>query len=202
MLWLILAIVLWGGIHSLLASLGLKEFFRRIFGDRVMSGYRLLYNLFAVLSFLPILYLMILLPDRALYQVPSPYSYLMRAGQLASVIFLFAAVLQTDLLSFAGLRQLFEEEKNGPLITGGLYRQVRHPLYTFSLAILWLSPAMSLNSFVVYLGLTLYVLVGIYFEERKLLRIFGEEYARYRAVTPMLIPGRKLRWNNSLPEAS
>lgn len=202
MLWLILAIVLWGIVHSLLASTGIKESFHRLFGEKVMRGYRLFYNLFAIVSFLPILYLVIVLPDRSLYQVPPPYSYLLRAGQLASVVFLFVAVIQTDMLSFAGLRQLFEEEKNGPLITGGLYRIVRHPLYTFSLAILWLSPNMSLNSLVLYLGLTLYVLAGIYFEERKLLRTFGEEYAKYRAVTPMLIPGRRSRWNYSLPEAS
>jgi protein-S-isoprenylcysteine O-methyltransferase Ste14 len=126
----------------------------------------------------------------------------MRAGQLASVVLLFAAALQTDLFSFIGLRQLVEEEKSGPLITHGLYRYVRHPLYTFSLAILWLSPSVSMNSFIFFAVLTMYVFVGIFFEERKLLRVFGEEYAKYRALTPMLIPGRKRRWNNSLPEAS
>lgn len=202
MLWLLLAIVLWGIVHSLLASMGFKAACQRLFGDKAMRGYRLFYNLFALLSFLPILYLMVVLPDRPLYQVSSPYSYWMRAGQLASLVLLFVAVFQTDLFSFVGLRQLFEEEKSGPLITHGLYRYVRHPLYTFSLAILWLSPGVTLNSFVFYFALTLYVLVGIFFEERKLLRVFGEEYAKYRAVTPMLIPGRRLRWNNSLPEAS
>ena len=202
MLWLILAIVLWGIVHSLLASMGFKAACQRLFGDKAMRGYRLFYNLFALLSFLPILYLMVILPDRPLYEVPAPYSYWMRVGQLASLILLFVAVFQTDLFSFVGLRQLFEEEKSGPLITQGLYRYVRHPLYTFSLAILWLSPGMTLNSFVFYCALTLYVLVGIFFEERKLLRVFGQEYAKYRAVTPMLIPGRRLRWNNSLPEAS
>lgn len=200
--WLILAITLWGIVHSLLASTGFKDLSSRMFGDSLARGYRLFYNLFAVLTILPILYLMIALPDRTLYQVPAPYSYWMRAGQGASAILLFAAVLQTDLLAFAGLRQLFEEEKNGPLITGGLYRFVRHPLYTFSLAILWLSPGITINSFVVYIALTLYVLVGIFFEERKLLRAFGRAYAEYRAVTPMLIPGRKLRWNKSLRQAS
>lgn len=119
----------------------------------------------------------------------------MYLGQGLSILLLFVAVLQTDLLSFAGLRQLFEEEKTGPLITGGLYRYVRHPLYTFSLSFLWLSPHMTLNSFVVYLSLTLYILVGIIFEERKLVRAFGEEYENYRSETPMLIPGRKLGWN-------
>jgi protein-S-isoprenylcysteine O-methyltransferase Ste14 len=40
-----------------------------------------------------------------------------------------------------------------------------------------------------------YVLVGAYFEERKLRREFGAQYAAYQAVTPMLIPGLRLRWN-------
>ena len=113
----------------------------------------------------------------------------MLAGQGLSVLFLFVAVLQTDLLSFAGLRQLIEEERTGDLITSGLYRTIRHPLYTFSLLILWFSPKMTLNSFIVYVSLTLYVLIGIFFEERKLLREFGQAYAEYRSSTPMLLPG-------------
>lgn len=202
MVWLVLAIALWGIVHSLLASTGIKDLFRRTFGDGFMRFYRLLYNIFSVISFLPIVYLMVILPDRVLYLVPAPFSYLMRAGQGLSVLLLFAAALQTDLLSFAGLHQLFEEDTGGPLITGGLYRYVRHPLYTFSLSLLWLSPRMSVNSFIVYAALTAYVLVGIYFEERKLLRVFGVDYAEYRSVTPMLIPGRKMSGNKTFPGAS
>ena len=190
MIWLLLAIALWGGFHSLLASNEAKDFFRRTIGDGFMKLYRLLYNILAVISFLPILYLMIVLPERILYEVPTPFNLLMRLGQVISVILLIAAALQTDLLSFAGIRQIFEEEKQGSLMTGGLYRYVRHPLYTFGLLILWLSPSMSLNSFIVYLALTIYVLIGIKFEERKLMREFGQEYADYRSLTPMLIPGK------------
>jgi protein-S-isoprenylcysteine O-methyltransferase Ste14 len=156
-----------------------------------MRFYRLLYNLFALISFLPILYLMLALPDQPLYQVPAPWSTLMRAGQAISALLLLSAVLQTDVLSFAGLRQLVEEEKKSDLVTGGLYRFVRHPLYTFSLLFLWLSPSLSVNSFVVYVALTVYILIGIIFEERKLQREFGQQYADYKAITPMLIPGRK-----------
>lgn len=195
MFWLIFAIIVWGIVHSLLASMGLKDVLRRVFGDGFMKFYRLFYNVFAVISFLPILYLLAALPDRNLYEVPTPFAYLMRVGQAASALLLLIAIVQTDLLSFTGLRQLFEEEKKGPLITGGLYRLVRHPLYTFSLLILWLSPTMSLNSFIVYSALTMYILVGIFFEERKLLREFGQEYARYRSMTPMLIPGPRTGWN-------
>ena len=195
MFWLILSIALWGSTHSLLASLSFKDLLRRTLGDKFMKSYRLLYNIFAVISIVPVLYLMAVLPDEALYQVPPPWSYLMLLGQGISVFLLFVAVLQTDVLSFAGLRQLIEEERTGKLVTHGLYRFVRHPLYTFSLLILWLSPKVTFNSFIVYLALTLYVLVGAFFEERKLLREFGQEYAKYRSVTPMLMPGLKLRGN-------
>src|SRR5689334_15585404 len=195
MLWLILAITLWGIFHSLLASTGIKDLFRRAFGNGFTKFFRLFYNLYAVISILPVLYLMLTLPDRNLYQASAPYDYMMRVGQGLSVFFLFVAVFQTDILSFAGLRQLTEGEKTGKLVTSGLYGYVRHPLYTFSLAILWFSPTVSVNSFVVYLALTIYVLIGIVFEERKLLREFGQEYAEYRAVTPMLIPGLNLVWN-------
>jgi len=195
MLWLILSIVLWGVIHSIMASLGFKDFLRRTFGSGSMKFYRLFYNLFSVISLAPILYLMVALPNKDLYQVPSPLNYILLIGQGVSMILLFVAVLQTNMLSFVGLRQLFEEEKSGRLITEGFYRFVRHPLYTFSLLILWLSPSVSVNLFVVYLALTVYILVGAYFEERKLVREFGKEYEDYKSVTPMLIPGLKFGGN-------
>jgi protein-S-isoprenylcysteine O-methyltransferase Ste14 len=187
MLWLIIIIAIWGIVHSWLASLGFKDFLRQHFGNGFMRFYRLLYNIFSVVSILPVLYLMISLPDRILYQVPVPWSYLMRIGQVVSAILLFAAVVQTDPLSFVGLRQLVEETKSN-LVTSGFYHFIRHPLYTFGLLILWLSPSMTINAFIVYAAFTIYILIGIYFEERKLLREFGQEYARYRSVTPMLIP--------------
>ena len=80
------------------------------------------------------------------------------------------------------------------MVIGGLYRFVRHPLYTFSLLVLWLSPSMTVNTLIVYAALTIYILIGAVFEERKLLRQFGQEYAHYKSVTPMLIPGFKMGW--------
>jgi len=80
MFWLTIIIALWGLIHSLLASLGFKNFLRRVFGDGFMKFYRLLYNIFAVISITPVLYLMVSLPDKILYQIPIPWKYLMLAG--------------------------------------------------------------------------------------------------------------------------
>lgn len=180
---LLFALMLWGVVHSILAS----NFAKDMLGGT--SFYRLGYNVFAVLSFAPIVYLMATLPDRPVYQVPVPWNTLMCGGQLLAALMLFAAFLQTDSLSFVGLRQLFETERSGQLVTRGLYRVVRHPLYTFGLLFIWLTPTVSQNSLTVYLGATLYTLIGAYFEERKLLRDFGDAYAEYRRVTPMLIPG-------------
>jgi protein-S-isoprenylcysteine O-methyltransferase Ste14 len=184
---LLLALAVWGVVHSLLASHPAKEIFRLKVGS--MDFYRLAYNVFAGISFLPILYLMATLPNRMVYEVPSPWNLVMFGGQLLSLVLLAIAFLQTDALSFVGLRQLFEEEKTGALVVHGLYKTVRHPLYTFSLLFLWLSPSVSQNSLTVYIGATLYILIGTYFEERKLLREFGEAYANYKKSTPMLIPG-------------
>ncbi|MDQ2692287.1 MAG: isoprenylcysteine carboxylmethyltransferase family protein [Chloroflexota bacterium] len=195
MFWLIVVIAVWGIVHSLLASLGFKDLLRRVLGEGFMRFYRLIYNLFAVISFLPVIYFMVVLPDQPLYQVSAPWRWFMLAGQGLSALLLLAAVLQTDALSFAGLRQLVEEEKPGHLVTNGLYRFVRHPLYTFGLLALWLSPSMTVNSLIVYAALTIYILVGVLFEERKLLRAFGQEYAHYKSMTPMLLPGLKSSGN-------
>ena len=186
---LLFSLALWGIVHSILASHFIKDMLRGIFGAGFMRMYRLAYNIFAAISFLPILYLMSTLPDQLAYEVRPPWNMVMFGGQLISAFLLLIAFLQTDSLSFAGLRQLFEEEKSGTLVIHGLYRVVRHPLYAFSLLFIWLTPTVSQNSLTVYIGATLYVLIGAYFEERKLLREFGEAYAEYKRKTPMLVPG-------------
>lgn len=180
---ILLSLALWGVVHSFLASHLAKD----LIGLRRL--YRLLYNVFSVVSFAPILYLLVVLEDQPLYQVPDPWSFVFFGGQALSALLLLVAVLQTDTLSFVGLRQLFEEEKPGQLVTHGLYTVVRHPLYLFSILVLWLSPSMSINSLIFNLGVTAYFVIGAYFEERKLLRDFGADYAEYKKRTPFLIPG-------------
>jgi methanethiol S-methyltransferase len=199
--YLTLAIATWGIVQSLLASIVVKDFIRQSFGSGFIRLYRLFYNIFAVLTFLPILNLMIVLPDRLLYSVPRPWNYLMLAGQGIAVLMLLVAILQTDTLSFVGLRQIVEEEKSGQLVTDGLYRYFRHPLYTFGLLLLWLSPTVTMNSLTVYIASMIYIVVGAFFEERKLLREFGQSYADYKQVTPMLVPALVFRRNKKIAKS-
>jgi protein-S-isoprenylcysteine O-methyltransferase Ste14 len=190
-LFIIFSLLLWGLIHSILASLSFKSFLARFLGKSLMRGYRLFYNVFSLVTFLPIHYLVATLPDAPLYSVPAPVSYMLLLGQGVGAVLLIVGVLQTDTLSFVGLRQLVREESPAALVTSGLYRLVRHPLYTAGLLFLWLSPQVTVNSFTLYVAATVYILIGAYFEERKLLREFGAVYAEYKSKTPMLIPWLK-----------
>ena len=196
MFYLILAVLVWGGIHSLLASLGVKNWLKRVVGNDVMRYYRFLYNAFSALSLLPVLVLTALLPDQVLYEIKTPWSYLMQTGQILAFIMLVVGVLQTDTLAFLGLRQLLEgNEHPSKLVLHGLYRWVRHPLYTAGLFFIWLTPIMSWNSMVLYISFTVYIIVGAFFEERKLAREFGEAYELYKRNTPMLIPLIRIQRN-------
>jgi protein-S-isoprenylcysteine O-methyltransferase Ste14 len=80
------------------------------------------------------------------------------------------------------------EAKQGHLVISGLYRYIRHPLYTAGLIFIWLLPLMTVNILTINISLTLYILIGTYFEERKLRAEFGRGYIDYAAVTPMFIP--------------
>ena len=184
----VLASALWGFIHSLTASLKMKEAARKTFGVPVMNGYRLFYNSFSVITFLPILALTAWLPDVPLYTIPAPWVNITLILQLSAVIVLIIGVFQTDVWSFIGLSQIMGRPSEGIIVTGGLYRYVRHPLYSAGLVFLWLTPLMTLNRFVLYLCLTLYIFIGVGFEERKLIREFGKDYLDYKARTPMVFP--------------
>ena len=74
-----------------------------------------------------------------------------------------------------------------------LYRYVRHPLYTGLLLTFWSVPVMTAGRLLFALGSTAYILIGIAFEERDLLRQFGERYRRYREQVGMLIPRARSR---------
>ncbi len=190
---ILLAILVYGLVHSLLASLQVKSRTRRRFGKTADRWFRLLYNLIAVVTLLPVLLLPVLLIDRHLYAIHFPWVILTIILQLAALAALGVGLWQTGPAAFFGLAQLFNlPARPANLVTGGLYRWVRHPLYTAGLVFIWLTPVMTWNLLALVIGASLYILIGIAFEERKLRQEFGEAYVRYRQVTPMLIPGLKL----------
>jgi protein-S-isoprenylcysteine O-methyltransferase Ste14 len=183
------AFAIYGVLHSFLASRAMKEWARKQFGEKAFDRYyRLFFNFAGVVTLLPVLLLVIWLPNRPLYSVSVIWRLVFLAGQVAAVLILTAALNKTDALDFAGVRQLADKTSSPPLITGGVYRWMRHPLYTGSMLFLWLIPVVSVNFFALNIAITLYFIIGAMFEERKLERFFGKAYKDYKARTPMFVP--------------
>lgn len=196
--WIILlSVLVYGVVHSLLATLAAKARARQWFGPGADRWYRLAYNTFGILTFLPILALTAALSSERLYVIPTPWSYITLVGQLLALLVLGIGLLQTRIWSFLGFEQMLNppESSTSQLVTGGLYRWVRHPLYTAGLVFIWLTPIMTSNLLALNIGLTVYLVLGAIYEERKLVREFGETYIDYQQRTPMLIPGLRKRSN-------
>lgn len=187
--------MLYGLLHSWLASLRVKAAARHWFGAAANRWFRLFFNMVAGLTLLPVLVLPVVLEDQELYRIPAPWSWLTWITQGIALVLLVVGVMQTGVMSFLGIRQLLTgtDERASRLVVDGLYRYVRHPLYTAGLVIIWLLPVMSCNLLALNIGLTLYIMIGALFEERKMMQDFGEVYAAYRRRTPMLIPGLRFK---------
>jgi protein-S-isoprenylcysteine O-methyltransferase Ste14 len=181
---------LWALLHSLLASFASKAWAQRLFGPGIDRWYRLIYNFLALLTLLPVLVLVGLLPDRLLYAAPTPWSWLMRGVQGLALLGLGAAFVQTGLMHFLGLQQWRSGQaaETGALSVHGLYCRMRHPLYFFGIVLVWFAPVMTANWFAACLMVTAYFYLGALHEEQRLLAEFGPSYAEYRRKVPMLAP--------------
>jgi protein-S-isoprenylcysteine O-methyltransferase Ste14 len=128
-----------------------------------------------------------------------PYSiirYVLITGSL--LLFFWAFFFDYDSLSFFGIRQIFNSVKNkeakstGELKKSGLLGIMRHPMYLALIIYLWCQ-VYTLMDIVINSVLTIYVIIGTWLEERKLVMEFGEPYIKYKEEVPMLIPFTKKR---------
>ena len=190
-----LAFALYGAVHSLLASIPAKDLAYTFFGKAAERTYRLFYNIFSFITLLPILALPFTIPDVELYTIPEPWSFIAKGGQILALVLLAYSAFQTGIFKFIGFSQLMGINNEEKLNTRGLYRYMRHPLYTFSLVFLWLTPTITRNLAILYLSFTMYFIIGAVVEERKLVKTFGDEYPEYMSKTPMLIPF--LKWGKN-----
>lgn len=188
-LWIILSMAVYGEMHSLYASNLIKKSIARQYPEFYSRYYRFIYNIFAVVTLLPIGWLMLTLPDNPLYTIPYPMIIVTLLIQGAAGLAMVYTLMGTGAGSFLGWDQLMGKSlPPEKLKTDGFYRHVRHPLYTLGFIIIWLFPWMTANWLALIASTTIYLVVGALLEERKMLQQFGEEYAQYKARTPMLMP--------------
>lgn len=68
------------------------------------------------------------------------------------------------------------------------YKIVRHPLYSGFFLAFWATPHMTYGHLLLAVGMSLYMLVAISYEERDLVGHFGPDYERYQAEVGKLVP--------------
>ncbi len=181
-----------GAGHSLLA----RPRVRAWMAGRVGSAERLVYNAIATLHIAVVLGVGLALSSGGSGWAPPAWlSGAQWALALVGLGVLAAAMREYDAGRFLGTWQLRhgvgpdEDDAGEGLVTAGLHRYVRHPLYSGALALLW-GLAQSDFGLATALWGSLYFLVGSRFEERELLRRFGRAYADYRARVPAFVPWR------------
>lgn len=180
--------ILFGVLHSVLASAPLKHRIASAF-PRVFKYYRLLYTLFAFLTFGFVLWYQLTLPSPLLFN-RHLFTTATGATVAATGLVIMSICINKYFMSLSGLKSLFQERPVHTLMINGIHRYVRHPLYLGTFLAIWgaflLYPALSL--FISNVVITVYTLIGISFEERKLIAEFGAAYKNYQQTVPKLIP--------------
>lgn len=193
-------------VHSALASREAKLLAERVAGPRRRNGlYRFAYVAQSLVTFAWLYRWLRSLPDRPLYDLQPPASWLARAGQAVA----FTAGMQTawtiGIPDFNGMTQLIafregsepepEPEAQGPrlgadgeMAARGPFAVVRHPANLSAAVLLGLDPHMTQRKLTVALLAGVYGYLGSFHEERRLRLAHGDAYARYQERVPFIVP--------------
>lgn len=183
-------LALFGVQHSVMARASFKERWTRIIPPAME---RSAYLLATGAALLPLVLCWQPLPG-VVWSVGSPAGRVALAGvAVMGWAYLLAATFAIDHLELFGLRQSwggFRGRSPVPVAfrERWMYRFDRHPIMTGLLIGLWAVPEMTAGGLLLAGGLSAYVLVGVHFEERALMRALGEVYEDYRRRVPALVP--------------
>ena len=183
-------IALFGFQHSLMARQGFKKQLTRLVPEPIERSI----FVFSVSLCLLLLFWQWRPIDGYLWILPGNpiYVLLMTLYGIGWLIVILSTFLINH-FDFAGLRQVYlylihREYTPLEFKQGLLYKIVRHPMMLGLLISFWVTPQMSFGHLTFATGMTIYILIGLAFEEHDLLRSFGTIYQQYRKQVPMLLP--------------
>lgn len=189
---LILSLAVFAAVHSLMASLPFKRFLMRVIGPSADRLFMPLFSFIAVITLLPLAYLLYKYPGPFLYIIPSPWRWVMVGGQLIAAgvapLALLHAPHRFKIRAQLSVPQTLEA---GHLDIRGIYQWVRDPFLLSGLVMIWLTPFMTLNLLIIYLLATIYLYLGSLHWESRLAAQFGNEYREYQKQVHRIIPGSK-----------
>ncbi|MGI9543555.1 MAG: methyltransferase family protein [Cyclobacteriaceae bacterium] len=190
---LILFWALYGFMHSWLASIKVKNQAQKL----LKSGYkyyRLAYNLLASIGLVGLLVWGALMDDPRIWTQSTILTFLSLMFATYGVIVIRLSFKQFSIGEFLGFSVLNENKRQPVLRKQGLLHFVRHPIYSGTLLITigFVLYAPSLTNFIHAACIAVYILIGVKYEELKLVEEFGEAYMEYKKKVPMLIP--KIPW--------
>lgn len=172
-------------IHSALASQWAKKLFSKSI-PALYRWYRLFFSVFSAINFFLLAWFHFITPSTPVFNTSLFVQIIgIIISGFALVIFILA-FRQYDLKVWYSDQSKQEDE----LIITGLNKVVRHPLY-FS-AILGLVAMVLIfplwKNLIFAAVSVLYIIIGAFWEEQKLIQRFGEQYRHYQKKTKMLIP--------------
>ena len=177
-------------LHSLLASLRCKEFVATRW-PRGSCWYRLTFNVIAVVTLIPPLWLMQQLHGPLLWEWRGAWAWLADGLAALAAIGMIWTARYYDMNAFIGLRRApaadLARDSGAPFALSPLHHLVRHPWYFLALIILW-TRNLDAAHLVTALAANLYLIVGSRLEENKLALEFGAAYREYQQLVPGLIP--------------
>ncbi len=180
--------VLYALLHSLLADLRVKEAVTsRLPG--FAPWYRLCFNGVALLTALPLMWLMWVMPGAELWAWHGAWAWLANGLAIAALFGAMQSSKAYAMNDFLGLGVLGGDKaiERDVFRLSAPHRFVRHPWYSFGLVIVW-TRDMNAAMLVSALAITIYFVAGSWLEEKKLIAIHGDTYRRYRERVPGLLP--------------
>lgn len=193
---IILLFLLFALSHTILASNKVKFRIIEQVGTQI-AYYRLFYNIISLLLFFVILQIAPR-PDVIVYDLQFPYDLIMVGIQILSLFGLVWAVQKVDLKEFLGLSQVVRYQKGNynvkdldekiSLRIEGAFSYSRHPVYFFCIIFFGFRPTMDLFYLIMFIFFVLYFYIGSFYEERKLVAKFGDEYRKYQSEVPRIFP--------------